>query len=71
MQNFADQQNKLAYAYLLTTRFLQRKQQEYVAIQAEIAALQLETQAQAPLLAALGLYPADPENIKKIDEISL
>ncbi len=76
VQNFAGKQNKLAYAYLLTpqglkekalltNRFLQRKQQEYIALQAEIAALQLEAQAQAPLLEALGLLPASPENHQK------
>lgn len=73
VQNFAGKKNKLAYAYLLTphgikekalltSRFLQRKQQEYVALQAEIAALQLEAQAQAPLLEALGLQAATSEN---------
>ena len=54
MQNFQNSQHKLAYAYLLTpagiaektaitARFLQRKMDEYTALQAEIKALQLET----------------------------
>ena len=51
MHNFQANDNKLGYAYLLTpqgmteklsltARFLQRKQQEYVALKAEIEALQ-------------------------------
>ena len=53
LQNFSGNANKQAYAYLLTpegiankaqltTRFLQRKQQEYVLLKAEIEALQRE-----------------------------
>lgn len=53
MHSFKKNQNKLAYTYLLTptgvsekaqltTRFLQRKKQEYVLLKAEIDALQLE-----------------------------
>ena len=72
VQNFAGKRNKLTYAYLLTpqgikekalltSRFLQRKQQEYVLLQAEIAALQIEALAQAPLLEAYGLQAATPE----------
>lgn len=51
VHNFQVNENKLGYAYLLTpqgvaeklsltARFLQRKQQEYVALKAEIEALQ-------------------------------
>ena len=51
MHNFQENENKLAYAYLLTPqgmtekmaltgRFLQRKQEEYAALKAEIEALQ-------------------------------
>ena len=51
MRNFQTNDNKLGYAYLLTPQgvaeklsltahFLQRKQQEYVALKAEIEALQ-------------------------------
>lgn len=51
MHNFQTNDNKLGYAYLLTPQgvaeklsltahFLQRKQQEYVALKAEIEALQ-------------------------------
>lgn len=53
LQNFSGNANKQAYAYLLTpegiankaqltTRFLQRKQQEYLLLKAEIEALQCE-----------------------------
>ena len=56
LQNFSGNANKQAYAYLLTpegiankaqltTRFLQRKQQEYVLLKAEIDALQREASA--------------------------
>ena len=56
LQNFSGNANKQAYAYLLTpegiankaqltTRFLQRKQQEYVLLKAEIEALQREASA--------------------------
>ena len=56
LQNFSGNTNKQAYAYLLTpegiankaqltTRFLQRKQQEYVLLKAEIEALQREASA--------------------------
>src|SRR5450830_49625 len=56
LQNFSGNANKQAYAYLLTpegiankaqltTRFLQRKQQEYVLLKAEIEALQREANA--------------------------
>jgi len=56
LQNFSGNANKQAYAYLLTpegiankaqltTRFLQRKQQEYVLLKAEIEALQREAGA--------------------------
>ena len=76
VQNFAGKNNKLAYAYLLTpqgikekalltSRFLQRKQLEYEALHLEIAALQLETKAQAPLLESHGLQAADPVNQPK------
>jgi EPS-associated MarR family transcriptional regulator len=55
-QNFQGNQRKLAYAYLLTpsgiaekaaltSRFLQRKMQEYEALRAEIEALQTEAQS--------------------------
>lgn len=58
LQNFSGNANKQAYAYLLTpegiankaqltTRFLQRKQQEYVLLKAEIEALQREASASA------------------------
>jgi len=58
LQNFSGNTNKQAYAYLLTpegiankaqltTRFLQRKQQEYVLLKAEIEALQREASASA------------------------
>ena len=51
MHNFQENDNKLGYAYLLTptglaeklaltSHFLQRKQQEYLALKAEIEALQ-------------------------------
>ena len=51
MHNFQESDNKLGYAYLLTptglaeklaltSHFLQRKQQEYLALKAEIDALQ-------------------------------
>ncbi len=51
MHNFQENENKLGYAYLLTPQgmaeklaltanFLQRKQQEYAALRAEIEALQ-------------------------------
>lgn len=54
MQNFAHSKNKFGYAYVLTpsgitekaaltTRFLQRKIQEYEALNAEIEALKAET----------------------------
>ena len=57
MQNFRTSQNKLSYSYLLTpsgvaakaditARFLRRKITEYELLQAEIAALQLETKSQ-------------------------
>lgn len=62
MQNFARSGNKLGYVYVitpsgliekaaLTRRFLQRKQQEYEALQAEIKALrnELERYAQSDL----------------------
>ena len=56
LQNFSGNANKQAYAYLitpegiankaqLTTRFLQRKQQEYVLLKAEIETLQREASA--------------------------
>lgn len=56
LQNFSGNSNKQAYAYLLTpegiaskaqltTRFLQRKQQEYMLLQAEIETLQKEVNA--------------------------
>jgi len=56
LQNFSGNTNKQAYAYLLTpegiankaqltTRFLQRKQQEYVLLKAEIETLQREASA--------------------------
>ena len=56
LQNFSGNANKQAYAYLLTpegiankaqltTRFLQRKQQEYILLKAEIEALQREASA--------------------------
>lgn len=56
LQNFSGNANKQAYAYLLTpegiankaqltTRFLQRKQQEYALLKAEIEALQREASA--------------------------
>lgn len=55
VQNFARSNNKLGYAYVLTPsgmaekvaithRFLQRKQQEYAALQTEIEALRSEVQ---------------------------
>ena len=58
LQNFSGNANKQAYAYLLTpegiankaqltTRFLQRKQQEYVLLRAEIETLQREASASA------------------------
>lgn len=59
LQNFSGNANRQAYAYLLTpegiankaqltTRFLQRKQQEYVLLKAEIEALQLEASSALP-----------------------
>ena len=58
MHNFQANDNKLGYAYLLTpqgmteklsltAQFLQRKQQEYLALKAEIEALQ-QVMAEAP-----------------------
>jgi EPS-associated MarR family transcriptional regulator len=58
MQGFKKSQNKMAYAYLLTPAgiaqkteltalFLRYKQQEYVALKAEIEALQLEAAGHA------------------------
>jgi len=60
LQSFKDKQNKLAYAYLLTPsgmaekaaltlRFIQRKQQEYEALKAEIESLQQEARLAGPL----------------------
>jgi EPS-associated MarR family transcriptional regulator len=57
IQNFRNSRNKLAYLYLLTpqgidakaritARFLQRKEAEYAALQAEIARLRAEVSAQ-------------------------
>ena len=56
MKNFASSKNKFGYAYVitpmglsektaLTTRFLQRKMQEYEALKAEIDALKAEVPA--------------------------
>ena len=56
MQNFRNNQHKLAYAYLLTpagmaekamltSRFLKRKMQEYEQLKAEIESLQQEAHA--------------------------
>jgi MarR family transcriptional regulator, temperature-dependent positive regulator of motility len=53
VQNFSDSKNKFGHVYVLTPggiaeraaltgRFLQRKKEEYVALNAEIAALQSE-----------------------------
>ena len=58
MHNFQENDNKLGYAYLLTptglaeklaltSHFLQRKQQEYLALKAEIEALQKSINKQA------------------------
>lgn len=58
MHNFAHSRNKLGYAYVLTPsglaekavmthRFLQRKQQEYEALKAEIEALRSEVENQS------------------------
>ena len=63
MHNFQASDNKLGYAYLLTpqgmveklsltTRFLQRKQQEYAALKAEIEALQQQMDVQALVVEA-------------------
>jgi EPS-associated MarR family transcriptional regulator len=65
MQNFSQSRRKLAYAYLLTpagmaekarltAHFLQRKQDEYAALHAEIRALEAELASQcgAPAEAA-------------------
>ena len=57
IQNFSNSNNKLGYVYLLTpegvtekaaltTRFLQRKMQEFEALKAEIETLQAESQEQ-------------------------
>ena len=57
MNNFQENDNKLGYAYLLTpygmaeklaltSSFLKRKQQEYVALKVEIEALQQQIDAQ-------------------------
>jgi EPS-associated MarR family transcriptional regulator len=57
MQNFQNSKNKFKYVYLLTpqgiaervaltSRFLDRKMQEYEALQAEINALQKENSTQ-------------------------
>ncbi len=58
MHNFQENENKLGYAYLLTptgmaeklaltANFLQRKQQEYTALKAEIEALQKTVETQS------------------------
>jgi len=58
IQNFRNSRNKRAYLYLLTpqgieakariaARFLQRKEAEYAALQAEIARLRAEVDAEA------------------------
>ncbi len=58
MHNFAHSRNKLGYAYVLTPsglaekalmthRFLQRKQQEYEALKAEIEALRSEVEKES------------------------
>ena len=64
MHNFQANDNKLGYAYLLTPQgmaeklsltahFLQRKQQEYVALKAEIEALQQQMDVQALVVEAV------------------
>lgn len=58
MHNFQENENKLGYAYLLTpsgmaeklaltANFLQRKQQEYTALKAEIEAIQKTVETQS------------------------
>ena len=64
MHNFQSSDNKWGYAYLLTPQgmaeklsltahFLQRKQQEYVALKAEIEALQQQMDVQALVVEAV------------------
>ncbi len=64
LQSFMGKQNKLAYAYLLTptgvaqktaltVRFIQRKQQEYEALKAEIDALTQEAVCAAAVMPAV------------------
>jgi EPS-associated MarR family transcriptional regulator len=65
MHNFQENENKLGYAYLLTPHgmkeklsltasFLQRKQEEYVALKAEIEALQKAMDGQATASSEFG-----------------
>ena len=72
MQNFSQSRRKLAYAYLLTpagmaekarltAHFLQQKQHEYAALQAEIRALEAELAKQGGTPAAAdGAIPPEP-----------